>query len=426
MADVNRSRLARIASEAPEAASQKPASGTREVAKASVDSLLLDYLNRPTSPGMPAVHVTTMADPAPPSFSTSPTAPPGGLQIRPPHGAPPLTTPPSTLRTPLAKLPMGAPPMAPRAGAEPEIDRYEDERPTGRWETTPPSDPRTLVRDRGVLVRLDGDAGGEVLSLTRAPTVLGRSARAQVHISEPSVSREHARVLYEYGAYFIEDGKSQNGTFVAGRKIQRSELRDGDLIQLGQRATYRFALMDETQERVMRRLYESSMKDPLTGADNRRLLDARLVEEVAFARRHATALSIILFDIDFFKNVNDRYGHPGGDEVLKAVASVIRGELRTEDVFARYGGEEFAVVLRDTNLKDAAMVAERIRDRVSKTVIPLSGINVVVTISGGCASLACLPPLDDGGTVELVEAADQRLYVAKREGRNRVFSRNLS
>jgi two-component system cell cycle response regulator len=397
MAEVKRQGPARLASDKPDAPvidSQKPVSGTRAVQKprASVDSLLLDYLNRPTSPGMPAVHVT-ITNPAP-AHSGVPTAPPGRSGI---PTAPPRRTPPSV-----------------------EFERSEDDRPTGRWDTTPPSDPRTLVRDRGVLVRLDGDASGEVLTLAREPMVIGRSTRAQIHINEPSVSREHARVSYEFGSYFVEDGDSQNGTFVAGRKVRRAELRDGDLIQLGQRATYRFAMMDETQEKVMRRLYESSMKDALTGADNRRLLDARLAAEVAFAQRHHQALCVILLDIDFFKNVNDRYGHPGGDEVLKCVADVIRGQLRTEDVFARYGGEEFAIVLRDTLLEDAALVADRVRDRISKTVIPISGVNVVVTVSAGCASLEAAPM--GGGVDDLIAIADSRLYRAKRGGRNRVIA----
>ena len=343
---------------------------------------------------MPAVRVT-ISNPAPPPVSGVPTAPP------------------PTTRT------LERPPPGYRAPSE-EVIQVENERPTGRWDTTPPSDPRTLVRDRGVLVRLDGDASGEVLSLSREPVIIGRSARAQVNIAEPSVSREHAQVVYEYGSYFIEDGGSQNGTFVAGKRVTRSELRDGDLIQLGQRATFRFGLMDETQEKVMRRLYESSMKDALTGADNRRLFDARLIAEVAFAQRHQQSLSIVLLDIDFFKNVNDRYGHPGGDEVLKAVAGVVRGQLRTEDVFARYGGEEFGIVLRDVTLAGAALVADRVRDRISKTVIPVSGINVVVTVSAGCASLACMEP--GKRAPDLIELADRRLYLAKRGGRNRVVS----
>jgi len=281
--------------------------------------------------------------------------------------------------------------------------------------------PLELVRDRGVLVRLDGDASGEVLPLPREPIIVGRSSRAHVHIAEPSVSREHAQIVFEYGTYYVVDGGSQNGTSVAGRRVMRAELRDGDLVQFGQRATYRFSLMDQTQEQVMRRLYESSTRDPLTGADNRRNMDSRLMSEIAFAERHKRPLSLILFDIDFFKKVNDHHGHPAGDEVLKSVARVARGQLRTEDAFARYGGEEFVIVLRDTALREAALVAERVRDRISKTQIDIGGTSIAVTISAGCASLACSLSTS---TEELVGVADRRLYRAKRGGRNRVVAQD--
>src|SRR6185295_5522853 len=150
--------------------------------------------------------------------------------------------------------------------AVPQIaeESLEDERPTGQWAIASLGNPHELVRDRGVLVRLDGDASGEVISLPREPVIVGRSSRAHVHIAEPSVSREHARIVYEYGAYYVVDGGSQNGTSVAGRRVLRAELRDGDLVQFGQRSTYRFSLMDQTQEQVRRRLYEASTRDPLT------------------------------------------------------------------------------------------------------------------------------------------------------------------
>jgi diguanylate cyclase (GGDEF)-like protein len=247
-----------------------------------------------------------------------------------------------------------------------------------------------------------------------------------VHIAEPSVSREHAQIVYEYGAYYAIDGGSQNGTLVAGRKIMRAELRDGDLVQFGQRSTYRFSLMDQTQEQVMRRLFESSTRDPLTGADNRRNMESRLQAEIAFAERHKRPLSVILLDIDFFKSVNDRYGHPGGDEVLKSVANVVRGQLRTEDAFARYGGEEFVIVLRDTTLSQAAIVAERVREKIGKTKVDVGGPNnesISVTVSAGCASLGCSVVVS---TEELVGVADRRLYRAKRGGRNRVVASDQS
>jgi two-component system cell cycle response regulator len=389
MSDKTRKPQAGLAVTAP-LASRGIGSGTRPVPnKAVVDRLLLDYLNKPTVPGMPAVKLAVLA----PESELRPTASP--------------RSPGDTCD-----------PLAP--GTAPQI-AYEDERPTGRWDAPTQANPRDLVRDRGVLVRLDGEASGEVLSLPRDGVVIGRSVKAHVLVADPSVSREHARIVYQYGAYYVEDAGSQNGTLLAGRRVSRAELRDGDLLQFGQRATFRFGLMDQTQERVMQRLYDSSMRDPLTGADNRRHLDARLSAEVAFAKRHSRPLSVVLIDIDFFKKVNDGHGHLGGDEVLRCVAATIRGQLRTEDALARYGGEEFAVVLRDTALAEATHVAERIRERIARSSIELPEGSAAVTVSAGCACLTCCT---GASTEELIGIADRRLYDAKRTGRNRVVSKD--
>ena len=122
--------------------------------------------------------------------------------------------------------------------------------------------------------------------------------------------------------------------------------------------------------------------------------------------------------IDLFKRVNDRHGHPAGDEVLRAVAAIIKGQLRTEDVFARYGGEEFAVLLRDTAIPEAAHVAERIRERVARAAIDVAGTTLTVTVSAGCAALTCCRETTGQ---EMVDVADRRLYRAKHAGRNRVI-----
>jgi diguanylate cyclase (GGDEF)-like protein len=264
---------------------------------------------------------------------------------------------------------------------------------------------------------MDGDSAGEVLSLPRSPTLIGRSGSAHVHVVDTTVSRAHARITYEAGAYHIEDLGSQNGTEIAGRRVTRAKLRDGDLVQIGQHAFFRFQLMDQAQEDVLKRLYDSSMRDPLTGAENRRSLDSRLQSEIAFASRHKRPLSVILLDLDFFKQINDRHGHHAGDEVLRTVAATIRNQLRTEDVLARYGGEEFAILLRDTALAEAVLVAERLRQRIARTTISVDGADIGVTVSGGCSSLSCCV-----GTTpeELVGIADRRLYRAKRLGRNRI------
>ena len=156
--------------------------------------------------------------------------------------------------------------------------------------------------------------------------------------------------------------------------------------------------------------------DELTGAYNRRFLDEQLRVRLGEARRHRTPVSLILFDLDHFKKVNDTYGHPFGDTVLKGTAELARRQMRKEDILARYGGEEFAVMLPHTDRPGAAVLAERLRAAAAGHFHSNGGRSERVTISLGVASF----PLDEGDSVEeLIECVDSRLYKAKDSGRNR-------
>jgi diguanylate cyclase (GGDEF)-like protein len=155
-----------------------------------------------------------------------------------------------------------------------------------------------------------------------------------------------------------------------------------------------------------------AMTDPLTGLGNRRALERALESAVARAKRHGSDLSVILLDVDHFKHCNDRFGHEVGDDVLRAVAGVLLGAVRTEDFVGRYGGEEFLVVLPDADEAGSVRTAERIRIAVRALSLPLPP----VTISAGVASLR-----DQSlSTAGLIAAADDALYVSKRSGRDRV------
>lgn len=170
-------------------------------------------------------------------------------------------------------------------------------------------------------------------------------------------------------------------------------------------------------------LERETVTDPLTGVFNRRYLDRRLSEEVASARRYGLPLSVLLLDIDHFKQINDRHGHQAGDQVLVTLGEIAVGELRESDILARYGGEEFLVIAPHTPLLGATSVAERLRERIESHDFHLAdepgGIRGIrVTASIGVASL--------GDGVEdkerLIHAADENLYRAKQEGRNRVIA----
>ncbi|HET7539888.1 MAG TPA: GGDEF domain-containing protein [Polyangiaceae bacterium] len=279
--------------------------------------------------------------------------------------------------------------------------------------------PQPLLRDRAMLLRMDGVGAGQVLSVSQAPFTMGRHATNRLPIDDDSISRFHARFVCEEGKYFIEDLGSRNGTFLQGKRVTRAEVKDDDWVQLGARVAFRFTLTDARQEGLLRKLYESSTRDALTGAYNRRHFEDRLRAELAFAVRHATDCALILLDIDHFKRVNDTYGHPAGDEVLRHLAGIATRALRTEDVFARFGGEEFAVILRGASTRGAGRLAERLREALSQQPALYEGQPITTTLSAGCAALSCCAtPSPD----EVIAIADRRLYAAKQGGRNRVVA----
>lgn len=353
----------------------------------SKGSVLFDYVHRPTAPQMPAVKQTS-----------------GTLVLK-------------------ERLPTDEPGLK-RALSQHAMPAWNDRDgpPTQRPQSGPPelqsAPPSTSSELSGTLTRIDGPNAGRVLSLRTEQLTIGRSPRADLHLAEEGVSRKHARICWMDGAYVIEDLGSQNGTFVSGKPVTAVELRQGDLIRVGPIATLRFCWMDEHQKQLLEELYESSVRDPLTGAFNRRHFSERLEAELAYAKRHGSELSLLLLDIDYFKKINDQYGHLEGDHVLRELTRACHHALRTEDMFARYGGEEFAVLLRGVPLIGAVRAAERLRTAIAENVF-VGSPRLSVSVSIGCASLGCAPDASAGG---LIHVADQRLYEAKQAGRGRVVA----
>jgi diguanylate cyclase (GGDEF)-like protein len=274
------------------------------------------------------------------------------------------------------------------------------------------------VADRAVLLRMDGVQAGLIVGMEQFPFTVGRHPTNTYRVDEDSISRFHARIMRSGDEYTVEDMGSRNGTFVAGKRVTRAKLEHDCWLQFGPRVSFRFSMTDVREERLLRKLYESSTRDALTGAYNRLHFEERLRSEVAYAIRHRTPCSLLIIDLDHFKRVNDTYGHPAGDLVLKRASAACMRALRTEDVFARFGGEEFGVVLRGIELKGAYRLGERLRQAVASEVIEHEGKQIKVTLSAGCASLACCA--GSPSAEELIGIADRRLYVAKQAGRNRV------
>jgi diguanylate cyclase (GGDEF)-like protein len=318
--------------------------------------------------------------------------------------------------------PAGDKPGRPPLPSLPESEFDDEPRTTEVSLRTDLGSVSTLGSQRALLLRMDGVHAGLVIAIETLPFTIGRHATNTLRIDEESISRFHARISRDdQGGFQVEDLRSRNGTFLASERVEKRRIEDGAWLSFGAQASFRFTLTDLREERLFRRLYESSTRDALTGAYNRLHFDERLRAEVAFAARHSSDASLVLLDIDHFKRVNDNYGHQVGDQVLSEVAKLALRTLRTEDVFARFGGEEFGVILRGISLAGAKKLGERLRICIESHPIVVDGKAVPVTLSGGCASLTCT---DSPSAEELIRIADRRLYLAKGQGRNRVVAQD--
>jgi diguanylate cyclase (GGDEF)-like protein len=281
--------------------------------------------------------------------------------------------------------------------------------------------PATDSKDRATLTVLTGIGAGQVFALDGTDHVIGRGTEADLWVEDGGVSRRHARISCRSdGRYFIEDLGSTNGTFLGAQRVDVVEIRTGDRIQLGPHVILRFAITDDAEEELQRRLYESSTRDALTRVYNRKYFNERLTAEVAYSRRHKVKLAVMLLDLDDFKAINDTYGHLAGDMVLRIVSAQIQRLIRVEDLLARYGGEEFVILARSTGKTEAERLAERIRQAISELEIVVDDRKHHVSLSIGVAALPDVAP--EGGAQELLALADARLYRAKADGKNRVCS----
>lgn len=280
--------------------------------------------------------------------------------------------------------------------------------------------PRT-DRRRGVLIVSAGTDAGRVLTIPAGELVtLGRAPDCTFPFDDASLSRKHARIIVIDSEYTFKDAGSRNGSFINDVRVSTATaLRDGDRVQLGSSTVLRFSLVDEDEERSLRRVYDAAVRDGLTGVFNRKHLEERLDAEIAYAIRHDSPLSVVIVDVDHFKRVNDTFGHLAGDEVLKTVAALLAQGLRAEDVLARYGGEEFVIIARGLDGPHALQLAERARVTVAQTPILHADQSISVTASAGVASITCCGPAPD--KAQLLGLADARLYQAKQAGRNRVI-----
>lgn len=281
----------------------------------------------------------------------------------------------------------------------------------------------TTGEKNAYILFLSGPLVGKLHQLVEGETVLGRASDATLKIDDARISRQHLSIRVGPGGTTITDLGSTNGTYVNGKRIQTHILNDGDKIQISSNTIFKFAYQDNLENVFHKELYKMAVVDALTGVFNKRYFLDRLKEEFSHSRRVKHPLSLILFDVDFFKQVNDTHGHLVGDCALAHIAGIVRGMVRTSDVLARYGGEEFVMMLRNTDRAGGWQMAERIRKKVEGSPVQLESLNIPVTISLGVATLG---PLQEFEAPErLIEAADRRLYRSKLEGRNRTTAEDM-
>jgi diguanylate cyclase (GGDEF)-like protein len=265
---------------------------------------------------------------------------------------------------------------------------------------------------------------GKMVKLDKAEMVMGRSTETFFQIEDDGVSRKHAKlIIAPNGLYQLMDLGSTNGTFLNGIKVSVATLQDGDKIQIGSNTVLKFSLQDQLEEAYQKSIYESATRDGLTKIFNKKYFLESLRKEFAYCLRHRVALSLVMFDIDHFKKINDTYGHPAGDHVLQKVAQRVAETVRAEDLFSRYGGEEFSLLLRESADDKAIRCAERCRRAVDGADFNFNGTPIRVTISLGVATIF---DSDFTQPEDLIAAADRYLYRAKRGGRNRVDAMEIS
>jgi len=269
-----------------------------------------------------------------------------------------------------------------------------------------------------VLIYPPGGEMGKRWPLGTSEIVVGRGSDCDIQIDRDSVSRKHARVFRVGNQWFVEDLGSTNGSYINDVPIQRSPLRDGDFVKIGS-AIFKFLSGTGIETAYHEEIYRMTIIDGLTGAHNKRYFLEFVEREMARCSRYGRPLSLLMLDLDHFKQINDTHGHLTGDYVLKEMSRRLLARIRKEELLARYGGEEFAAVLPETSHEGALQFAEQVREIVEKESFVYEGDTLLVTVSVGVATLEG-DPTDQTTVDEFIRQADENLYEAKRGGRNRV------
>ena len=267
------------------------------------------------------------------------------------------------------------------------------------------------------LIVVAGTNIGKLYNLSADELVAGRSPDSSIWIEDNTISRKHFKIKKQGASCQIQDLNSTNGTFVNNRRITTSTLSAGDKIQISKDTIIQFDYFDENRKISEQKRYEMGVKDPVTNTFNKSYFLQRISDEFSFSSRQNLPLSILMFDIDYFKLINDKHGHLAGDKVLQELCAAVAKMIRNDDVFCRYGGEEFVIIMRNTACQPAVNLAERIRKKIEECEILYEGNMIKATISIGVATSIDRNFRD---YVALIAESDKYLYKSKGFGRNRV------
>jgi diguanylate cyclase (GGDEF)-like protein len=280
--------------------------------------------------------------------------------------------------------------------------------------------PVSMTNRHACLVHIypTGPGMGTRYTLSDTPVVIGRGTDCEIRIHDHSVSRRHARIQPGADGYYAVDLQSTNGTFVNDAPTSMYKLKDGDYLRVGN-CIYRFLAGGNVESEYHEEIYRLTIIDALTDIHNKRYLLEFLDRELARSGRYSRPLALVMIDIDRFRVINEELGHLGGDFTLRELAARIKGNVRKEELFARYGGEEFAIVLPETTREGSICLCERLRKVIESQPFRYEEKTYNLTISLGVSTTSGDETMTPS---ELIRLADEKLYQAKREGRNRVVA----
>lgn len=265
---------------------------------------------------------------------------------------------------------------------------------------------------KALLILMSGGRRGERAVLGDETFVIGRGSSADMQLESDAVSRQHAHIEKRGPLHVLIDDGSTNGSYVNYRRIKEKVLQDGDQIQIGE-SMLKYLSGDNIETAYHEEFRRLVRRDALTGALNHATYAEEVELALSRAERKGARMSLIVFDLDHFKDVNDTHGHTAGDLVLSRVGARVLEVISDPHIFARVGGEEFAVVV-DGDLAVAVELAERIRAEIEGLFIEYEDVTLEVRTSLGVAEYSA------GSAADLRAAADRKLYQAKQQGRNQV------